>query len=96
MSKFFIAWAAKKPEPLPEVHFEYLIHPHGGEGGVNYFNALVEADDRKAAWRTVLGAFPGALRNLNEPATADFQARFEGLRKAAGMTVVKPKAAAPR
>lgn len=96
MSKFFIAWASKKPEPLPEVPYEYLIHPHGGEGGVNYFNALVEAPDKKAAWRAVLGAFPGALRNLNEPATSEFQKRYEGLRKAAGMTVVKTKVVAPR
>lgn len=96
MSKFFIAWAVKKPAPLPDVNFEYLIHPHGGEGGVSYFNALIEAPDKKAAWRAVLGAFPGALRNLNEPATAEFQARFDGLRKAAGMSVVKPKAVAPR
>lgn len=91
MAIFLLAWACRRPEPLPEVAFEYVIHPHSGDGGVNYFNGLIEAADKKAAWKAIQSAFPGAARNLNEPATPEFVKKYEGIRKTPGIQIVKPR-----
>ncbi|MCK6471387.1 MAG: hypothetical protein L6R28_06545 [Planctomycetes bacterium] len=57
--------------------------------------ALPSVHARTAQAPRVLAASDGCAACLL-PAKAEFQARYDGLRKVAGMSVVKPKAVAPR
>lgn len=89
MSAYYVAWCVQAPQPFPKTAFEYLVHPNSGDGGIRYFNALLEAPDERSAWELVSRWFPGAARNLLEKATDKSRQRYAATRGMPGVQVVK-------
>ncbi|MCZ7643949.1 MAG: hypothetical protein M5U26_01480 [Planctomycetota bacterium] len=94
MKSIYFAWSFKPAEDMPNAPFEYLLHPHPGDGGIRYCNAILECADVKSGWNTILASFPGAVRNLGERADGYYQKVYATTKTLCGVRTIRPKALA--